>query len=244
MIYAFVVVFIFSATSVVFILYDYMVQRRQRKVMQSAESANAIVSSIFPQNVKERLLQTAEEKVNKKSVPTKQGAGFAFGAQKQLKGTHSSVEFEKEEPDGLVTPYSTKPIADLFTHATVMFADIAGFTGTSSGSYPSGRDSRLSYSTCELSRTAWSSEREASQGKRTIAPAVIESPEKTVCADPFSLLVVFVLLETVYASFDKVAKALKVFKVETIGTKQRDKEQLRLSGWLTLWKIQSGLSCR
>lgn len=59
-----------------------------------------------------------------------------------------------------------EPIADLFPHTTIMFADIAGFT-------------------------AWSSEREPSQ--------------------------VFKLLESLYKSFDGVARKLGVFKVETIG---------------------------
>lgn len=61
---------------------------------------------------------------------------------------------------------SGNPIADLFTEATVMFADIAGFT-------------------------AWGSAREPTQ--------------------------VFVLLETIYAAFDALARKRKVFKVETIG---------------------------
>ncbi len=54
----------------------------------------------------------------------------------------------------------------MFPAATVMFADIAGFT-------------------------AWSSVREPSQ--------------------------VFFLLESIYSAFDKVARRMKVFKVETIG---------------------------
>jgi len=59
-----------------------------------------------------------------------------------------------------------QPIADLFPHCTVMFADIEGFT-------------------------AWSSTREPPQ--------------------------VFILLQTVYQSFDALATRRRVFKVETIG---------------------------
>lgn len=59
-----------------------------------------------------------------------------------------------------------EPIADLFPEATVMFADISGFT-------------------------AWSSTREPTQ--------------------------VFKLLETIYSSFDRMARKRRVFKVETIG---------------------------
>lgn len=48
-------------TSLVFLLYDMMVTRRQRKVMESANRTNAIVSSLFPKNVRDRLLQQAKD---------------------------------------------------------------------------------------------------------------------------------------------------------------------------------------
>ena len=60
----------------------------------------------------------------------------------------------------------SKPLADLYTQCTVMFADITGFT-------------------------AWSSTREPSM--------------------------VFILLESIYNDFDKIAKRRSVFKVETVG---------------------------
>jgi class 3 adenylate cyclase len=62
--------------------------------------------------------------------------------------------------------HDSEPIADLFPEATVVFADIAGFT-------------------------IWSSTRDPSH--------------------------VFILLETIYSHFDKIAQHRAVFKVETIG---------------------------
>jgi class 3 adenylate cyclase len=168
--YAFVAVFIFSASSLVFLVYDLKVQRRQKKVLQSAENANAIVSSIFPANVQERILKNAEEQAKKNM---KEQRGPMHSVKRQLSKYVDDDLSEAAEEEGLVTAFSTKPIADLFTACTVMFADISGFT-------------------------AWSSVREPSQ--------------------------VFTLLETVYAAFDKAAKSLKVFKVETIG-----KEEMRVS---------------
>jgi len=61
---------------------------------------------------------------------------------------------------------SDAPLADLFLEATVLFADISGFT-------------------------AWSSSREPVQ--------------------------VFTLLESIYQSFDQIAKRRRIFKVETVG---------------------------
>jgi hypothetical protein len=50
-----VAILIFLLTSVIFVLYDYMVERRQKVVMQSAIRSSAIVSSLFPSNVRDQL---------------------------------------------------------------------------------------------------------------------------------------------------------------------------------------------
>jgi hypothetical protein len=153
-IYAIVVALIFTCTSLVFILYDYMVQRRQKKVMRSALNANAVVSSLFPVDVQERLLQDAEDQMKEKKRAKKWR-----GAKSQLK---NFLEDQHDTEGELrLEPFATKPIADLFPSTTVMMADLAGFT-------------------------AWSSVREPVQ--------------------------VFILLETVYHCFDKIAKRRRVFK--------------------------------
>jgi hypothetical protein len=50
------VVSIFLLTSIVFVLYDCLVQKRQNKVMTSAQQSNALVSSLFPAQVRDRLM--------------------------------------------------------------------------------------------------------------------------------------------------------------------------------------------
>jgi hypothetical protein len=42
-------------TSLVFLLYDRLVERRQKKVMSTAVQSSAIVSSLFPSQVRDRL---------------------------------------------------------------------------------------------------------------------------------------------------------------------------------------------
>jgi len=52
---------IFLFTSIVFILYDVLVERRQRLVLHSATRADKLVSSLFPAAVKDRLYEGQKE---------------------------------------------------------------------------------------------------------------------------------------------------------------------------------------
>jgi hypothetical protein len=161
-IYTGCVIFVFVLTALVFILYDWLVQRRQDKVMWSATRTDMLVSSLFPDAVKDRLMEDMmasagadDRSLESKKSKDKKGGGGGYGV-----ADANTAGISREEI------LNTRPIADLFPDCTVMFADIVGFT-------------------------AWSSER--------------EPPE------------VFTLLEFVYNSFDKIARRLRVFKVETIG---------------------------
>jgi class 3 adenylate cyclase len=153
-----VVILIFAFVSLVFIFYDLKVHRRQVLVMDTAIRSTAIVSSLFPAEVRDRLYPAVERKKSTGSPETAKGKLHTFLRETQ-KSANSASETETNLLKGL-------PIAELYPETTVLFADISGFT-------------------------AWSSERHPTQ--------------------------VFHLLETVYAAFDAIAKARRVFKVETIG---------------------------
>jgi len=134
---------IFLFAIAVFILYDFLVERRQKFLAETAHRSSVIVSGLFPRTVRDRLYQ--EKKDAKFTNP--------FLTSSNQRSNQSKICAENQ-------------IADLYTSTTVMFGDIAGFT-------------------------AWSSAR--------------QPPE------------VFVLLETLYSAFDKIARRMDVFKVETIG---------------------------
>jgi class 3 adenylate cyclase len=102
-------------------------------------------------------------------------------------GNFNVVADEVEENDFM---YKSKPIADLFPETTILFADIAGFT-------------------------AWSSVREPSQVSRKRLADSVSATAYPV--SPRSCLQVFILLETLFRSFDDIAKKRRVFKVETVG---------------------------
>jgi class 3 adenylate cyclase len=97
-----------------FVAYDRLVERRQKIVLKKAKQSSAIVSSLFPKNVRDRLMK--ENEVDKKRnflAPNHRLKNFLGG----------DTETQDE---------AAHAIADLFPHCTVLFADIVGFTAWSS----------------------------------------------------------------------------------------------------------------
>lgn len=157
-IFAVVTAIVFILTVLAFLLYTILVDRRQKIVLKSAVTSNAIVSSLFPEAVKKQLMETQAREQS--TDRTSSGETFLND------GTKKGNAFDEKKGSETFAAKKAKQIAELFPETTVMFADIAGFT-------------------------AWSSTREPSH--------------------------VFALLETLYGAFDKTAKKLGIFKVETIG---------------------------
>ena len=114
-IFAAVVAFTFVLVALVFFIYDLLVQHRNEKIVVTAARSNAIVSSIFPDAIRDRLLQRNEVPSNRRHLKSYLMNGGNEGA------------------DDL----SSKPLADLFLETTIMFADISGFTAWSSVRDPS-----------------------------------------------------------------------------------------------------------
>ena len=123
-----------------FCLYDFFVYRRNTKVVHAAARSNALVSSLFPTTVKERLLDEANRRRSNGS------AGPKLSAQ-QRKVTDSE------------TLFMSQPIAEQYPDTTILFGgkvlsacptigipialpnsseiDLAGFTAWSSSREPS-----------------------------------------------------------------------------------------------------------
>ena len=159
-IYSAIVIAVLVGTASFFILYEWLAQRRQAKILAVVARTTALVTSIFPSNVHDRLLGDKKEVEKFEDEVEDEDDLYVVGKQ----GLKNFLNSESAPKD---IPYAdSKPIADLFPNTTVMFADISGFT-------------------------AWSSVREPTQ--------------------------VFTLLETVFQSFDLLARQRKVFKVETVG---------------------------
>jgi hypothetical protein len=64
-IYALAMLSIFLITAMVFFLYNYYVEHRQKLVLTTAEKSSTLVSALFPKTVRDRVLQEAHEKTKK-----------------------------------------------------------------------------------------------------------------------------------------------------------------------------------
>lgn len=53
MIYAVLVAFTFVVVAIVFVIYDILVQKRNEKIVVTAARSNAIVSSMFPDAIRD-----------------------------------------------------------------------------------------------------------------------------------------------------------------------------------------------
>jgi class 3 adenylate cyclase len=124
-----------------FLAYDWFVQRRNQMVVGAAARANAILSTLFPKNIRDRLFAEKEEKEkNEDKMASQKKTNYELPGNKARLSNFLSDARElnsEEDADDDDFMYKTKPIADLFPETTILFADISGFTAWSSTREPS-----------------------------------------------------------------------------------------------------------
>jgi Adenylate and Guanylate cyclase catalytic domain len=126
------VLLIFAFVSLVFLLYDRMVERRQTTVMNTAVRSTAIVSSLFPSEVRDRLYPAeGESKTAKKSAHPETAKGKLNSFLRETQNPTNDVPTSAD--NSLI---GGAPIAELYPETTVLFADISGFTAWSSERHP------------------------------------------------------------------------------------------------------------
>jgi hypothetical protein len=121
---------IFGFTSAVFLVYDYMVERRQQKVMSTAVRTNAIVAQLFPSVIRDRIYATEDGEASQKAYKLANSKSRLKSFLTDGTSTHhDETEVSgKNDRQGL----NSAPIAELFPDTTVIFADVVGFTAWSS----------------------------------------------------------------------------------------------------------------
>ena len=118
-IYAAAVAGIFAIIFSVLVIHDIMVTKRQNRLMATAKKTDAIVASLFPKEIKDKMLAEAADDSNSVKRATPMKCSLDDGACER-----NTVK------------KNSKPIADLFPETTIFFADIAGFTAWSSAREP------------------------------------------------------------------------------------------------------------
>ncbi len=147
MVFALISVSAFAVMTLTFLLYDWFVISKNNKILDAAAHSDAILSvsytrstnlqidlmslilcvvtqfsqSLFPKEVKDRLLQENEKK------------------RTASKKTNNLKDFlnTDDASGGIDDAVRSKPIAELFPQTTVFFADLVGFTSWSSTREPS-----------------------------------------------------------------------------------------------------------
>ena len=123
-IFAVILSLVFLATGGFFTIFVFYVQKRQNSVLASALRSNAIVSSLFPSNVRARMMAEAEEQMK---GDTKQNSTLRRSERQDRKKDRASKEETKEIADDTHV-FGSRPIADLFPETTLMFSDLVGFS--------------------------------------------------------------------------------------------------------------------
>lgn len=145
-IYTSVIVLVFVILGAGFMVYDHLVQKRQREAMNNAARSDAIVQSLFPADIRERLFKGDEtddkkgksmEKDSKNELLQSVPEGQKFRLKNFLDEADEEGNANNKDINRTGAIKESKPIADLFPNTTVMFADIAGFTAWSSVREPS-----------------------------------------------------------------------------------------------------------
>jgi len=128
---------VFLIAGLAFYAYDSIVEKRQQIVMDRAVQSTAIVSSLFPEQVRDRLYRRdsmemggEDGSITVDEVPPSDGMNGSFTVMPSSKMRLKTFLTESEDVNA--NGAASKPIADLFPNCTVLFADISGFTAWSS----------------------------------------------------------------------------------------------------------------
>lgn len=117
--YTLLVAAVFLVTSLIFIGYDLIMAKRRKFLLTKAVKSAAIVSSLYPHQVRDRLFRDDDANKNAKS-------GNAWMLE------HDKADTSQQDSEKSLD----RPIADSFEACTVLFADLSGFTKWSTSRQP------------------------------------------------------------------------------------------------------------
>jgi class 3 adenylate cyclase len=221
-IYALASILIFIFTSIIFIVYDRKVERRQQIVLTSAEQNNAVVSSLFPSSVRDRIICGANKINNNDNIITS-ACIENIQSKNRNEETETTEIIDIESSIGGTCTRNTNTRHNHDWWSTKL-------TSHNSRRDSGGSSSHFSTTTALTTNSLVSNPViiPFSTIPTSVSPPIAELyPETTILfADIVGFTYwssfhtptdVFTLLETLYHEFDQCARSRHVFKVETIG---------------------------
>jgi len=115
---------IFLLVVIVFVVYDKFVNDRNAKVLNAAARANSILSSLFPKDVRERLVKEKEDQLAAKKL---KNSGAAPKSHLNAFLANGEKAADPVDDDGDIVQHIGKPIADLYTDTTVLVSSLCFF---------------------------------------------------------------------------------------------------------------------
>lgn len=245
-IFALVIAIIFLVTSATFVIYDCLVEKRQKVVMKTAVKSTKIVNNLFPSQVRDRLFHHESDHEPEEDEPSRDvlpmtvpgivspGGGFG-GDDQNSENCEGIADFDMEDEGG-DNVRVTKEGSALHRRDSNDSSDPpqrqkrrgsmggGGFVGLGIGGARRGGVSKVA-----SNYSGWSSSDTHTDATMGIhGPPIADLfPNTTIMfADIAGFTAwsserepvqVFQLLESLYREFDRTAKRSGVFKVETIG---------------------------
>ena len=140
-IFSLAVSMVFLVTVISFIVYDALVEKRQRKLLENAERSGKVLASLFPAKVRERLFEGQGPQARDDERMSIRNLAKGASEMNRLRrfiapAPHQSQSQSGDSDTATAVSGSAPAIADLYNETTVLFADIAGFTAWSSEREP------------------------------------------------------------------------------------------------------------
>lgn len=118
--FAIIVACTFVFTTLIFGIYDFIVERRQRKVFNRAVASGTILQSLFPEQIREKLIEETKQKVQPEQ--SQKSSTNTSWLTKDSPGGGATLEhmLEKEKIGGNIVSTAAKPICSKYEAATVL----------------------------------------------------------------------------------------------------------------------------
>ncbi|CAB9498277.1 Receptor-type guanylate cyclase gcy [Seminavis robusta] len=123
-------IFLASLLLAIWMLHNLRKSIKMQRIITTAAAEASIVSSLFPEKVRERLIQDATAAKAKRTQPLSKAQAFLNnGSDKNSSDKNPFRPSDQLTSEGL---FGSKPIAELHPYTTVVFMDMVGFTAWSS----------------------------------------------------------------------------------------------------------------